>query len=360
MELRNKKYNINRHDLSEDCSLKAFSAADEYLIKAYSDLDKNSKTLAIYNDRFGFLTCHLHSYHPTTIITNKSQEKAIHLNLEANGIETPNFLFPLSDFKVKASIVLMKVPKSLALFELFLNQIVQNSTEDLVVVCAFMTRHFSPKLLQIAATYFDDVQQSRALKKARLLTLSQKRVVDASKKLVTLTHEGKKYLQYYGVFSADHIDYATQFFLNHLKIEENDQYILDLASGNGVIAAKIHTLLPDAEIHLLDDSYLAIASSQLNLQGKKIHHHFDNKLSAFENNSFDLIVSNPPFHFEYEINILIPLQLFKECARCLKPAGSFQLVANNHLNYKVHLSKLFRRVDIIAENEKFVVYNCIK
>ena len=49
------------------------------------------------------------------------------------------------------------------------------------------------------------------------------------------------------MFSADHIDYATQYFLDHLKIKKTDQCILDLASGNGIIGNEIFN-----EITLID------------------------------------------------------------------------------------------------------------
>ena len=47
------------------------------------------------------------------------------------------------------------------------------------------------------------------------------------------------YQQYFGVFSAKHIDYATQFLLEHLKVLPDEHSILDLASGNGVISTEI-------------------------------------------------------------------------------------------------------------------------
>ena len=163
-----------------------------------------------------------------------------------------------------------------------------------------------------------------------------------------------------GVFSGLHIDYATQFFLDYIEVEDDDQQILDLGSGNGIIGNEVSNIVPNAEIHLIDDSYLAVASAKLNCTSKNIHHHFDNDLSIFEENSFDLILTNPPFHFEYEINIQIPLHLFKECRRCLKKGGNLQIVANKHLNYKVHLDPLFNYVEVLAEDKKMIIYKCTK
>ena len=86
MNIPDTKYNIERYDLSDDKSLKPWSAADEYLLQAFNDLESKQNHLCIYNDRFGFLATYLHSFTPTSIITNKSQEKAIDSNLNANNL----------------------------------------------------------------------------------------------------------------------------------------------------------------------------------------------------------------------------------------------------------------------------------
>lgn len=354
------QYPIKRYDLSEDKSLRGWNAADEYLVKTFVSEKHKPKHLCIYNDRFGFLSCHLHSYKPLVILTQKSQEKAIQTNCSAHNLSPLPFSNPLSPIEDQLDFVVMKIPKSLDLFQLFLEHIAANSSTEITVLCGFMTRHFTPKLLEIAQTYFHSVEQSRALKKSRLLILTKKKEATKREKLTSINYNNQAYLQYGGVFSAGHIDYATQFFLTHFEIKNTDKRILDLASGNGIIGNEIFKQLPDSEIHLIDDSYLAVSSAKLNITGEKVHHHFNNTLSIFDAEYFDLIVSNPPFHFEYEINIQVPIQLFKECFRCLKKGGNFQLVANKHLNYKVHLERIFSSVQIVAQNKKFIIYQCIK
>jgi 23S rRNA (guanine1835-N2)-methyltransferase len=360
MDIQQKEYIIQRYDLSDDNSLRPWSAADEYLLRSFNDLEKKPTHLSIYNDRFGFLGCQLHSFNPTVVLTHKSQEKAINSNLKANNIDLPNFTNPLSSLENKMDFALVKIPKSLGQFQLFLEQIVQNSASDITVTCAFMTRHFSPKMLEIAQEYFEVVEQSKAVKKARLLTLTKKKKKVKRETITSLEYKNQEYKQYLGVFSGEHIDYATQFFLDHLELKKTEENILDLASGNGIIGNEIFKQLPDAEIHLMDDSFLAVSSAKLNVQGKNIQHHYNNDLSIFDNDTFDLIVTNPPFHFEYEINIQIPLALFRDCFRCLKKGGNLQVVSSQHLNYKIHLERLFPSVQVIAEDKKFVIYKCTK
>ncbi len=110
---------------------------------------------------------------------------------------------------------------------------------------------------------------------------------------------------------------------------------------------------------MVDDSILAVASAELNFNGSKVHHHWDNSLEAFPDESFDLIISNPPFHFEYEVNINITLDLFKQAHRCLRSGGELWVVANKHLNYGKHLKELYSRVES-SSNEKFSVCKAVK
>lgn len=355
-----KNYNIQRYDKSSDNSLRAWSAADEYLVQAIHDSDSKPRHLAIYNDRFGYLACHLCDYNPTIIITQRSQEKSIIQNLESNNLTSLPFVYPIASLEMEVDLALIKVPKSLDLFQLFLEQVVQSSSKDVGVICAFMTHHFSPQMVHIAEQYFEEVAQSRALKKARLLILTNKKTFSKGNLLTSLVYKNQEYLQYGGVFSGQHIDYATQFFLEHLKVDGNENCILDMGSGNGIIGCEISKLLPNASIHLMDDYYLAIASAQLNVTGQHIHHHYNNDLSIFEDQIFDLIVTNPPFHFEYEVNIQVTLDLFQDCVRCLKFGGNLQVVANKHLNYKTHLKPIFALLEVVAEDDKFIIYRCTK
>jgi 16S rRNA G1207 methylase RsmC len=345
---------ISRYPKTQNQSLRAWSAADELTLE-YIKQNKLPENAIIYNDRFGYLTCHLPQ--AKTICVYKSQEKAITQNFEANdlGQFTPVSLFEDLDATETA---LISLPKSLDLFELYLQHIYNNSSKNVVVVCSFMTRHFSKRILEIASQYFEIIEQSKAKKKARLLVLKNKKQLKQKTLVNEVTFEEHTFKQYYGVFSSKNIDYATQFLVKNLDLKSSDKTILDLASGNGVLAFYAQQKNPKAEIYLLDDFALAIESSKLNL--KKAHFYYNDSLNDFKDTFFDFIISNPPFHFEHENNIEVSLELFQQVFNKLKQSGRFQLVANNHLNYKTHLLKIFPEVNITAENEKFVVYECIK
>lgn len=358
---------ITRYPATSNRSLQAWNAADEYLLQTLGEQDLTGKSLAIYEDLFGYLSAHLHTLTPLTVVTYKSQQKALEKNFGQNSLNLePNRLVsPLRPLPTTIDLGIIKIPKSLDLFRLYLDHVASHLSDDGQVLCPFMTRYFSPQMLTIAEEFFEVVEQSLAHKKSRLLILKNKKAPTQRKLLNTIAFTypdgaSQEFKQYFGVFSSGNIDYATQFLIEHLELTAQDRTILDLASGNGVIARAIQRKKPDTEIHLVDDSILAIESSKLNLDPQHTHFHWHDALNHFPPASFDLVVSNPPFHFGHETNIEITLRLFRDVAKHLKHGGRFICVANKHLNYRTHLKRIFSTVETLAANQKFIIYASTK
>ena len=359
---------IKRYPKTNNRSLKPFNAADELLLNKARSLRVQQMKTALLNDRFGYLTCHLAAEKPLVVIDHKSQEKAIRLNLKNNGIvlNEQYFLSPLDNFPESLDLALVQIPKSLNLFKLYLHKIHQASHGNTVVLCGFMTKYFSRQMLKTAEKFFESVEQSRAQKKARLLILKGPKQTENIKLLETIRWNGLELQQYLGVFSSGRIDHATKFLLERFSPRPNEQKILDLASGNGIIAAHIQQTFeknrwPLPELHLTDDAFLAVESSKLNLPQPHCHHHFSDDLSIFEDGYFDLIITNPPFHFGHEINTEISMNLFTQVSQKLKPGGRFVLVFNRHLvQYRTLLKRLFKETNLLADSPKFTVWECRK
>lgn len=370
MKASTKAYTISRYPATTDRSLRAWSAADEYVLKHLADIEIPTAGVAIYHDRFGYLTTYLSEYRPIVKIHASSQHKSIRGNILANDLDDDLVQWDIAgeaaeNSKNAIKLAVVKVPKSLDLLRLYLAEIASRADKDCIVICAFMTKHFTKQLLTIATEYFTTVEQSLAWKKSRMLLLWGPKKVEEKALIHTIPYvdaSGVEHTlkQYYGVFSAKHVDYATQFLLSTLELYDSDERILDLASGNGIIAYMCRQQKPTAEIHLSDDSYLAMASAKLNLGTEQTAFHCSDTLDRLDDGYFDVVVCNPPFHFEHENTIDIALRMFADARRVLSSSGRFVCVANLHLNYKTHLEKLFGQVDTIAENEKFAVYQCWK
>jgi 16S rRNA G1207 methylase RsmC len=365
-------YHLRRYPPTSNRSLQPVSAADELLLAACAERNPEPGRLAVAHDRFGALATCLHAHRPLFVAGFRSQERALALNLRANDLsaEAVTIHHPLDELP-PVELALLRVPKSLDLFELYLAQLTACAEPGAKIIAGFMTRHFTPGLLEVAGRYAGHVEQSRAHKKARLLHLRNLRTAGPRPGELrrTVAWEGRTYEQYYGVFSADHIDYATQFLLAQCtpaflrsclpafaESEDPAPQLLDLACGNGVIGEYLLRMLPEARLTATDDSFLAVASAQLNLPADRATVHYADDLGALADRSIDLAVTNPPFHFGHENNIEVSLGLFRQVRRVLRPGGSFLVVANRHLNYATHLGRLFPSVETVGESEKFVVY----
>jgi len=359
---KDKKYSFVRYPVTNQNSLKAWNSADEHILQHLDSLDVRQNTIAIYNDRFGFLSTILERFHPTTIINYASQKKAILRNLEENEVSEDNvdFADPFSNLGKKRNIVVVKIPKSMDLFRLQLIQISRTLEKESIVLSGFMTKYFTPQMLSIASEFFEEVEQSKAWKKSRVLKLRNPKPFNEKDIINSIPFENKLFRQYFGVFSGRHIDDASQFFIKNWKIPGNPKRVLDLASGNGFLGKMIRLKRPEIELHLLDDDWLAVESSKLNFEkdDKNTFFHFNDSLDLFDDEMFDLIVCNPPFHFEHETNIEVAIDLFKQAKRCLSENGSFQIVSNRHLNYATHLRRLFEKVEILKRNKKFEIIIC--
>ncbi|MFZ0418753.1 MAG: peptide chain release factor N(5)-glutamine methyltransferase [Candidatus Sulfotelmatobacter sp.] len=80
--------------------------------------------------------------------------------------------------------------------------------------------------------------------------------------------------------------------------------IVDVGTGSGCIALALARELPQAEIHAVDVSSAALEIARVNAVRhqleRRIHFQEADLLTGFEENSFDFIVSNPPYVGESE------------------------------------------------------------
>ena len=357
---KDKKYEFIRYPKTRNKSLRAWNAADELIIKHLEDMNLDDKKIILYHDRFGFLNTMLRAYQPLSMISYKSQEKAIIQNREINQIPTDDLQFMdlFSKPRLKMDIAIIKQPKSLDLFQYYLQHLSQKIKKQGTVICGFMTRHFSESMLELANEYFEEAVQTKAWKKSRLLIMKKPKPYKKRDLIREIPYKDEVIRHYPGVFSAGKINPATAYLIDNLDLQVRDKRILDLGCGNGILTKAMTAMKSKADYHLIDDFFLAVESAKLNLTGDNFKFYFEDNLKIFDNRTFDFVVSNPPFHFEHENNIEVSLELFQHVARILDDNGRFQLVANKHLNYLTHLEKYFNEVAIVDENEKYIIYEC--
>ena len=343
-----------------------FKATDELLILWSVGRLSEAGAVAVVHDTFGVLSTVLGGRYDVrsysdNIVHHRRKRQAYAANGLASQGDPEPYLGRQPDTGGPLDCGVMHMPKNPGLFRWYLHHISRSVPRSFTLAVAFYTRHFNTRILDVAGEYAGEVHQSKAYKKARLLVLSNWRraTMDHPKPDVP-AYDGMLFFQLPGVFSSKHIDYATQFLLDTWKFNDDlaatiPQTILDIGCGNGVIGETlIRNYYPGARVEGTDVSHVAVSSARQNNRTGVYHWRHD--LAAFAPRSFDLIVTNPPFHDGHRNAIEPTLKLFREAAEKLSARGRFVVVANRHLNYATHLRRSFASVTEIATSKKFVIY----
>ena len=125
--------------------------------------------------------------------------------------------------------------------------------------------------------------------------------------------------------------------------------------GLTVLAAQ-----PLAEIHFVDESYMAIDSAKSNIkknlpeQLAQCEFTVNDCLTNVNERNIDLVLCNPPFHQQTATTDHIAWQMFNDAFRVLKKGGELRIIGNRQLGYHVKLKRIFGNYNEIATNNKFV------
>ena len=133
---------LQRFPATDDVNpLQAWEAADEYLLQQLDDTEIRGPVL-ILNDAFGALSCALAEHKPYSIGDSYISELATRENLRLNGIDESSvkFLDSTADYPQQPGVVLIKVPKTLALLEQQLRALRKVVTSDTRIIAGAKAR----------------------------------------------------------------------------------------------------------------------------------------------------------------------------------------------------------------------------
>jgi 16S rRNA (guanine1207-N2)-methyltransferase len=349
--------------------LRAWDAADEYLLDVVLTGLKPSTSvrMIILNDSFGALALGLNAYQPQLVSDSYLSQQATRLNLQANQLpeHSVTLLDSLAQFEGLYDVVLIKAPKTLALLEeqlIRLHPHLQSSTR---VILAGMIKTLPASVWKLLERLVGPTTTSLAKKKARLIfaTPDLELKIPSNPYPVYYQLEGTEYSigNHANVFSRDSLDIGTRFFLQHLPQQLETGTVVDLGCGNGLLGLMIAAQNPNAQVHFVDESFMAVASAQdnfnraLGLAGREATFTVADGLESFESDSVDCIVCNPPFHQQNTIGDQIANSMIKASKRVLKQGGELWIVGNRHLNYHLTVKQLFGNCTTLATNNKFVI-----
>ncbi|WP_171109343.1 MULTISPECIES: methyltransferase [Streptomyces] len=356
--------------------LRAWDASDEYLLRHLADQDvAPAGTVVVLGDRWGALVTALAAHAPVQITDSYLAQEATRANLARNGIQpgTVSLLTTQDVPPERIDVLLVRVPKSLALLEDQLLRLAPAVHEGTVVVGTGMVKEIHTSTLDLFERILGPTRTSLAVKKARLIFCTPDPSLERPANPWPYSYRlpegigpvsGGTVVNHAGVFCADRLDIGTRFFLAHLPRTRGERRVVDLGCGNGVVGTAVALADPAAEVLFVDESFQAVASAEATYQANGVPGHAEFRvgdgLAGVPSGSVDLVLNNPPFHSHQATTDATAWRMFTGARRALRPGGELWVIGNRHLGYHVKLRRLFGNSELVASDPKFVVLKAVK
>jgi len=379
------QFTLNRFPQRKKEKLRAWDAADEYLLQhlVKNTLLEKESSLLIVNDNFGGLSIPLHQYNPVVTTDSFLTMQALAENLALNQLDPASLTVidslqpPEKILKKSADVVLIKVPKSLAMLEDQLYRIRQVCYSSTKIIATGMTKNIHMSTMALFEKIIGKTKTSLARKKSRLIFCE----FDEELEISDNPYPGKFQLDFKlddttmeivnhaGVFSREKLDVGTRLLLDNLPVGDKgaEQYktIVDLGCGNGIVGLFAAIKNPKAALIFTDQSYMAVESAISNFvavfeESREAEFLQTDCLQGVEQKSVSLILCNPPFHQDNAINDDVAWQMFTESKSALHKKGELWVIGNRHLGYHAKLKHLFGQCDVVASNKKFTLLKAAK
>ncbi|WP_405595925.1 methyltransferase [Streptomyces sp. NBC_01410] len=362
-------------------TLRAWDAADEYLLGQLKGIDDTAPTdltgtLAVVGDRWGALSTSLAAHRPVQITDSFLGQEATRANLARNGIDVDAVrLRSVRDLPPeRIDVLLIRVPKSLALLEDQLHRLAPAVHADTVVIGAGMVSEIHTSTLKLFERILGPTRTSLAVKKARLIFCTPDPRLARTPSPWPLRYAlpddvgvlaGRTVTNHAGIFCAERLDIGTRFFLRSLPERHGPKRVVDLGCGNGVVGTAAALANPAASVTFIDESFSAVASAEATYRENvpsdmKAEFLVGDGLSGVPDASVDLVLNNPPFHSHRATTDTAARRMFGESRRALRPGGELWVVGNRHLGYHLRLRRLFGNCEVVAGDPKFVVLRAVR
>jgi 16S rRNA (guanine1207-N2)-methyltransferase len=353
--------------------LRAWDAADEYLLRQLAEQAQpaGDARLLVVNDGFGALAVALAAWSPQAWSDSWLSQAATRENLVVNAIDPArvSLVDSLRQPTGPLDLVLIKVPKTLALLEDQLIRLRPLLRRDTRVMVAAMLRGLPRTVWPLLERIVGPTDTAPGWKKAKLISVTPDPALPLPQSPYPVSYrlEGTDHLisNHANVFSRDGLDIGTRFFLQHLPVRPAVHDIVDLGCGNGVVGLLAAERHPHATLHFVDESFMAVASARDNFRrafgdGRVAEFRIGDGLRDFAAASVDLVLCNPPFHQQQAVDDQIAKSMFRQSRRALRAGGELWVIGNRHLGYHVALKRLFGNCELVASNAKFVILRALR
>lgn len=369
-------FKLDRYPVRAKETLRAWDAADEYLLHYLAEQELSGISTLILNDNFGALSVALATDNPVMLSDSYISQQATLHNMQTNSIDQAqiklidSLIIPEDRLPADKTfdLILIKITKSLAQLEDQLHRLRPFLHADSKIIAGGMVKGIHTSTLNLFEKILGPTTTSLARKKSRLIfcQYDEYLVPPVNKYPKQYLLENTQYVitNHANVFSREKLDIGTRFFIQHLPANKRYQSIIDLGCGNGIVGLIAAEKNPAATLTFVDESHMAVASAKENFTrafpDRSAFFKVTDCLNGVTEASADLILNNPPFHQQTAIGDFIAWQMFKEAKQVLKAGGEMWVIGNRHLGYHIKLKQLFGNCLTIASNKKFIILKAIK
>jgi 16S rRNA (guanine1207-N2)-methyltransferase len=363
---------LRRYPDLESPELQAYDTADTLILDQAAPL--RSRDVVVIGDDYGALTLGALADGATAVRVHQDSmlgELALHSNAAGRG----GFVsLPLgAELVAGATVVLLRLPRSLEALEEIAALIAAVADPTVVVVAGGRIKHMSLGMNEVLLRHFATLDVSLARQKSRVLIarspLPSQTLVSGQQPMAgqlpeprrEFSHELSLWVCATGaVFAGSRLDIGTRFLLSVLETAAPAaRTAIDLGCGSGILAAALARDRPELTVIASDLSAAAVASARATAEANGLADRIsvvrDVGLSSQPAESADLVVLNPPFHVGSTVHSGLADGLFAEAARVLRPGGELWTVYNSHLGYRPALRRLVGETVEVARNAKFTV-----
>jgi len=364
---------LARYPFEGQRSHQAWDSADEWIISRFP---QHSDPVIVVGEAFGVLGTAWGAADVTAAGDSSLALTALEKNRKLNPSTTGGTLriLPSTDMKTATeafSRIFIRLPKSLSLLEFYLENAVRFADENTEIWLGAMDKRWSSGVKKIAEHLLENVEVFPFEKHSRWLCFRKK--AEPTTARATTAIEGWDLDEYPltfspapDVFSSSDLDAGTAAFLRAFpeKIIKDASAIADLGCGSGIFGISASYLNREASVWFTDESYLAAGNAEKNYKLNKLEGKASflvtNGLDGIPDNSVDLVLCNPPFHFQNIQSREPAAFMFAEALRVLTPGGCIQIVGNSHLGYHKLLDEYFDRIKEVYRDRKFTVLRAEK
>ncbi|MEZ4266826.1 MAG: methyltransferase, partial [Myxococcota bacterium] len=231
---------LRRFPDEPDAGLQAWDSADALMLAHAGGLGLAGRRVVVLNDSFGALGCALAGLAGLDL-TSYSDSFVSGRAAELNSGGRVRTLSELDALRGPYDLALIRVPKSMALFEDQLCRLSALLAPGAQVVCGYMVKHYAKASFELLGRIIGETSTSLAEKKARLVFATLQRPPTPTPYPLSVRLDGfeQPFVRHSNLFSREKLDVGTRFLLSHIPKGEFP-VVLDLGCGDGVlgVAAK--------------------------------------------------------------------------------------------------------------------------